>query len=83
MKKKKRQRENEIINRDGKAIDLCIYYVEKQHKQALREVDKQAATKLLSASWATNLCVVASRDVTVDRVKKKATLKDTINYVHS
>lgn len=49
-------RENEIINRDGKEIDLCIYYVEKQRKQALCEVDKQAATKLLSASWATNLC---------------------------
>lgn len=61
---------------------MCIYYVEKQHKQALREVDKQAATKLLSASWATNLCAVAFRDVTIDRVKKKATLKDTINYVY-
>lgn len=75
-------RENEIINRDGKEIDLCIYYVEKQHKQALCEVDKQAATKLLSASWATNLCVVAYRDSTIDRVKKKATFKNTINYVH-
>lgn len=75
-------RENEIINRDGKEIDLCIYYVEKQHKQALCEVDKQAATKLLSASWATNLCVVAYRDATIDRVKKKATFKNTINYVH-
>lgn len=77
-KKKKKERRgveggNEIINRDGKEIDLCIYYVEKQHKQALCEVDKQAATKLLSASWATNLCVVAYRDATIGRVKKKAT----------
>lgn len=56
--------------------------MEKQRKQALRKADKQAATKLLLASWATNLCVVAYRDVTIDRVKKKATLKDTINYVH-
>lgn len=53
--------ENEIINRDGKAIDLCIYYVEKQHKQTLGEVDKQAATKLLLASWATNLCGLQRR----------------------
>ena len=75
-------RENEIINRDGKAIDLCIYYVEKQHKQALGEVDKQAATKLLSASWATNLYVVAYRDISVDCGKKKDTFKNIINYVH-
>ncbi len=75
-------RENEIINRDDKAIDLCIYYVEKQHKQALRKVDKRAATKLLSASWATNLCVVAYRGITIDCVRKKATLKNIFNYVH-
>lgn len=70
----KKKRGNKIINRDGKAIDLCIYYVEEQHKQALREVDKQAATKLVSASWATNLCVVAYRDYFL-LLKKKATLK--------
>lgn len=55
-------REKEIVNRDGEEIDLCIYYVEKQHKQALRAGDKQAATKLLSAGWAANLCAVAYRD---------------------
>lgn len=44
------------------ATHLCIYYAEKQHKQALCEGDKQAATKLLSASRATNLCIVANRD---------------------
>lgn len=38
-------RENEIINGDGEAIDLCIYYVVEQHKQALREVDKRACHK--------------------------------------
>ena len=38
------------------AVDVCMYYVAKQHKQALRKVDKQAVTKLFSASWATNLC---------------------------
>lgn len=69
---KKTARENKIINRDGKAIDLCIYYVEEQHKQALREVDKQAATKLFSTSWAPNLCVVAYRDYYL-LLKKKAT----------
>lgn len=58
----KKQRENEIINRDGKAIDLHIYYVEEQHKHALHEVDKQAATKLLSASRASNLRVMAYRE---------------------
>lgn len=41
---------------------MHIYYVEEQHKHALHEVDKQAATKLLSASRASNLCVMAYRE---------------------
>lgn len=51
---------------------MCIYCVEKQHKQALREADKQAAIMLLSASEANNLCVVAYRDVTTDPVKEES-----------
>lgn len=78
----KNARGNKIINRDGKAIDLCIYYVEEQHKQALREVDKQAATKLFSASWATNLCVVAYRDFFLLLRRKQLKKNALIMYIN-
>jgi len=51
---------DEIINRDGEALDVCIYYVEKHHKRALREADKQAARDAALGQPATNLRVVAS-----------------------
>lgn len=47
--------------------------MEKQHKQELHKVDKQAVTELFSVSWDTNLWAVAFRGTTKDceKLKKK------------